>query len=159
MQLCKKCQSLKSSSEFYSSNRTSCKECVKAQVRSNREGNISYYRSYDRMRYREDDKRKEGVRKGSNSPASIAAKERYKERTRELSPEKNKARNAVANGLRDGKLKRGETCFFCSETEKLQAHHSDYSRPLDVYWLCPRCHGKLHAINGDFLKPLAVTHG
>lgn len=152
MKPCKHCDELKPQTEFYASNRSTCKECVKKQVRANREENISYYRSYDRLRYRENDDRKENSRKCSNSAAGMAARKRSKEKMKEHHPEKAKARNAVSNGLRDGKIKRAETCYFCTETDKLQAHHADYNRPLDVHWLCPACHGKLHAINGDFLK-------
>lgn len=26
----------------------------------------------------------------------------------------------------------------------MQGHHPDYSKPLEVEWLCPRCHGARH---------------
>lgn len=157
MHVCKECEQLKPEGEFYTSNQTKCKECVKARVRQNRNENLAYYRSYDRMRYRESDERKEAARKSANSEAGIAARKRSNKRRRHEDPAKFKARNAVAHAIRDGKLKRGEKCFFCEETERLQAHHSDYNRPLDVHWLCPSCHGKLHAINGDFLRPLEAA--
>jgi hypothetical protein len=31
----------------------------------------------------------------------------------------------------------------CGAT-KTEAHHTDYSRPLDVVWLCKHCHRLLH---------------
>ena len=58
----------------------------------------------------------------------------------------------VSNAIRDGKLERGEECFFCGSDANLQAHHEDYSHPIDVVWLCPSCHGKLHTIKGDFRR-------
>lgn len=65
---------------------------------------------------------------------------------------KRKARIAVGNAIRDGIMVKADACFFCSATGALHAHHPDYSRPYDVFWLCPQCHGKLHTINGDFLR-------
>lgn len=50
------------------------------------------------------------------------------------------ANTAVGNGIRDKRLQIAAACEYCGETEMLQAHHWDYSRPLDVTWLCPRCH-------------------
>lgn len=157
MHTCKECEVLKPEGDFYTSNHVTCKECVKARVRQNRNENLAYYRSYDRMRYRENDERKEAARKSANSPAGLEARKRSNKRRREEEPEKFRARNAVANALRKGLMKRADKCFFCDETENLHAHHADYSRPLDVHWLCPACHGKLHAINGDFLKPVEAA--
>ena len=56
-------------------------------------------------------------------------------------PEKRSAQVAVSNAIRDGRLER-QPCEVCGE--KAQAHHDDYSKPLDVRWLCPIHHGALH---------------
>lgn len=48
-------------------------------------------------------------------------------------PEKNKAHRVVASAIRNGTLVK-EPCF-CDNPDT-QAHHSDYSKPLDVEWLC-----------------------
>lgn len=149
---CKSCLRILEGTDFYTSNKATCKECVKANVRRNRSENIDYYRSYDRLRYRESDERKEASRRCSNSPAGLKARQESAARTRANEPEKYKARNAVSNALRDGKLQKADSCYFCKSTTRLQAHHHDYNRPLDVFWLCASCHGKLHTINGDFLK-------
>lgn len=152
MKTCKECGNAKEDNDFYVSNRTRCKECVKARANANRQENLEYYQSYDRRRYRESDERKAAARKSSNNPAGIEAKKRSLQRLRDSHPEKYRARNAVSNSLRDGKIEKPKTCFFCSAETKLQAHHHDYSKPLDVFWLCAPCHGKLHTVNGDFLK-------
>ena len=44
--------------------------------------------------------------------------------------------------LRRGMLKR-ETCQWCGALDS-QMHHADYSKPLDVTWLCKPCHKRLH---------------
>lgn len=35
-------------------------------------------------------------------------------------------------------------CVECGATPTV-GHHEDYTKPLDVVWLCPRCHVSLHA--------------
>ena len=36
-----------------------------------------------------------------------------------------------------------EPCERCGD-DKSQAHHEDYSKPLDVMWLCSQCHADRH---------------
>jgi hypothetical protein len=58
-------------------------------------------------------------------------------RGRTKNPEKAKARNAVSNALRDGKIIR----YPCNcGNIKSQAHHKDYSKLLEIDWLCRKCH-------------------
>jgi ribosomal protein S27AE len=59
-------------------------------------------------------------------------------------PEKYAARRAALYAVKIGKLRRPEACSDCGKTCKPHAHHADYSKPLDVTWLCGRCHGKEH---------------
>jgi len=55
------------------------------------------------------------------------------------------ARIAVQVALKRGKLQRAETCERCGAEVFCEAHHVDYSRPLDVAWLCTPCHLGVHA--------------
>lgn len=43
-----------------------------------------------------------------------------------------------------GKLHRPGACSQCGKNCKPEAHHEDYSRPLDVTWLCRQCHREMH---------------
>lgn len=47
-----------------------------------------------------------------------------------------KARYAV----KDGTLLKPKKCEVCTEIKPLQGHHEDYSKPLEVIWLCSSCH-------------------
>lgn len=61
-------------------------------------------------------------------------------------PEKIKARNALKNAVAYGKIIRKTVCEKCESKHRVQAHHPDYSKPLDVMWLCHPCHMKEHGI-------------
>lgn len=37
-----------------------------------------------------------------------------------------------------------DKCENCGSTEKLERHHPDYSKPLEVQTLCINCHKKIH---------------
>jgi len=56
--------------------------------------------------------------------------------------EARRAHALVAAALRAGTLKRGKC--WCGSL-KVEGHHHDYSKPLDVVWLCRRHHLALHA--------------
>lgn len=59
-------------------------------------------------------------------------------------PEAYRAQTAVNNAVRDRRLKK-EPCSICGTTEHVHGHHKDYSKPLDVVWLCAKCHHRVHA--------------
>lgn len=68
-------------------------------------------------------------------------KEAQRVRRRER-PEVAKARGLVQYAVRTGALV-PEPCLFCDEP-KVDAHHHNYSLPLDVTWLCKKHHGLVH---------------
>lgn len=61
-------------------------------------------------------------------------------------PHKKAAREKAFRAVRSGKIKESFTCQKCGVWGdlKLHMHHPDYSRPLDVIWLCTLCHGGMH---------------
>ncbi len=101
-----------------------CKECTKLDVRENYALRRKQYRDYDKKR-NQTPKRKVSAR---------GARIKY----RKKDPVKYKAHSAASNAIRNGKLIR-ENCFYCGNP-KSQIHHDDYSKPLDVRWVCFKCH-------------------
>lgn len=63
----------------------------------------------------------------------------YRQRHRE----KHQARMAVYEAVRDGRMTRGP-CEVCGTTEDVHGHHDDYSKRLEVRWICRSCHHDLH---------------
>lgn len=63
-------------------------------------------------------------------------------RSRKRWPQKFKARELLQAKVRSGVILR-LPCEKCGK-RKTQAHHPDYSRPLDVRWLCVKHHGEVH---------------
>ena len=65
---------------------------------------------------------------------------------RDDNPEKYKAYAIVKYSINKGDLVR-QPCEWCGSTDNVHAHHDDYSKPLEVMWLCGsgnNCHGKRH---------------
>jgi hypothetical protein len=54
-----------------------------------------------------------------------------------------KANNVVSELLRRRKIT-PLPCEICGEQRYTQAHHQDYSKPLNINWLCSSCHMRIH---------------
>ena len=63
-------------------------------------------------------------------------------------PTKKNAYRAVEAAIRAGIIVRPRVCSGCGcpDTEhRIEAHHYDYAKPLDVIWLCTPCHRRIDA--------------
>lgn len=142
--LCVKCEE-KNPENFYTPCKNLCKICYKKRANENRAKKIDYYREYDRKRSwlpHRIKKREEIANKWKKDPA-------LKKRSAELKKSwqlKNKIKHAahviVGNAIAKGKLKK-EPCKICGDI-KVDAHHDDYSKPLDIVWLCRKHHAEYH---------------
>jgi len=103
-------------------------------------------------------KAREKERIVSGKAAEYARRVLKTEEGRMKASARSKAKNAVARG----RLVRQE-CYWCSNPNT-EAHHHDYSKPLDVQWLCPACHSATHSAErfnekAGLLEALAVMAG
>lgn len=79
-------------------------------------------------------------------------KTRYNRNYNARHPEKRAAHKAVERAMERGEMI-PSPCEQCGD-EKSQAHHHDYSKPLDVTWLCYSCHMAHHrpAVEGLYSR-------
>ena len=83
------------------------------------------------------------------SPEQFKAKARRRNRrvpNRQMGRAECLAYHAVRNAIKRGDLVRPTSCPDCGTTSSpIYAHHEDYGKPLDVRWMCARCHKRYHA--------------
>lgn len=131
---CIRCGEFKPLTEFYKHSGMSdgrlgkCKECCKSDAVANRRAKPEQYLAYDRARV--------------NEPHRVEARKLQRENQKINEPEKIAARYAVSNAIRDGRLVK-QPCEVCGK-ENAHGHHEDYSKPLEVNWLCHTHHMERH---------------
>jgi hypothetical protein len=63
------------------------------------------------------------------------------------------ARDYARVYLRRGKIQR-QSCLMCGG-DQAEMHHEDYSKPLEIRWLCRPCHLAVHS--GDVVVEFACA--
>jgi hypothetical protein len=134
MKICVKCKESKPLTEFYRNKNNAdkltgkCKQCYKKDVQSNYIENRAHYLEYERNR--------------RQRPERKASKEAFRARYEAKHPEKLAAKIILNHAIETGKLKK-EVCAVCG-ANRVEAHHEDYTKPLDVEWLCNMHHRQKH---------------
>lgn len=145
MKTCFKCGITKPFDQFYAHPQmkdgylNKCKSCAKIDSanrhHTKKSGDPNWYESeLERQRLKSKKMRLDG----RHSKPSPESRRGYSQRF----PSKRKAVTLVNNSLRDGKIKR-LPCEVCGD-KKAQAHHDDYSKPLEIRWLCVTHHAEHH---------------
>jgi len=77
----------------------------------------------------------------------------------ELTPEQRFKSNAraYANTYQRRGLLEAQPCQECGAS-KAEKHHEDYSKPLDVIWLCKACHCRLHSSTWNSTNSVLIVH-
>ena len=132
---CTKCGREKPLAEFQrdrtspTGRRYRCRDCCNAALRAyrarHREKTRAQNRRYNRKRH----------------DARVAYQRRPEVRKKQA------ARQLVCWAVKCGLLEKPDRCRRCGTEpppRRLHAHHPDYTKPLDVIWLCSLCHGREH---------------
>jgi hypothetical protein len=129
---CSVCKEKKPSDRFYTCPasstgvRSACIDCVRRS------------RKLDPERLRES-QRKARARRGAEIYAKRSAVG--------FKGARDQARSRFKYALKLGILTKPDACEKCGakpERRLLHGHHADYSKPLEVEWLCTFCHGEEH---------------
>jgi len=99
---------------------------------------------------------KECHRRYSRSESGKAAFKKSTTKYRKANPHRKKAWNTLNRGIERGIINRPNNCMICGSIKKLQAHHEDYDKPLEVAWLCVKCHKDTHTKRGP-TRPLQTN--
>lgn len=136
MKTCFKCDRTLPLTEFYRHPRMAdghvgkCKACARADVSAYAQENPDVIR-----------KRKLDY---SRTEAGKAVLRRSYAKRKVKHPDRLKVNGIVGNAMKLGKLT-PLPCFVCGAA-KTEGHHADYSRPLDVVWLCKKHHVEVHQL-------------
>lgn len=126
MKTCSKCKQVKPATEFYS-RQSRCKQCCKDQARE---------------------------WASSNMERKLAINREWTARNHERKTMMLAASNAVYSAIEKGFLIRPEFCQLCGNPGRIEASHDDYSKPLDVQWLCQPCHREYDTSNPKSVRAM-----
>lgn len=134
MKKCFKCGRTKAIDLFYphpqmgDGHLNKCKACTKRDVKENYYKNFEKIQAYEKARFQTPHRKKKVYE--------------YANKRKKRNPGKVRARGKVMAALKNGYLVR-KPCEVCKET-KVQAHHTDYRKPLFIKWLCFIHHRQEH---------------
>lgn len=148
MKKCPRCKAIKQDNEFYKFKRKEnvflqsfCKKCtgeVTAKWKLRRFGTVNSRKTIYGDRIRENERKKNRERRAKNpnkkNKESYAYQRKY--------PERWKAQRAVYRATKNGKIERSP-CVIC-DAQRVEGHHFDYQKPLEVVWFCTLHHKRLH---------------
>lgn len=141
---CFKCRETKPISEFYKHSEMGdghlgkCKTCTKRdsneRIEKVKKDPDWLFRERERCRIKQERYRKLGVL----IPTRKETKVKWEKSNRHKKMAELQAKRALERGIIKNKYK----CEWCNKSGvRLENHHEDYSKPLDVIFLCSTCHG------------------
>ena len=140
MKKCKDCGKVKEDGDFFKDARaksglyTYCKECFRKRIKSSENNHSERFREYQREYQRK-----------YHSSYQISKKEKPKYL----------CRKKTEWLVRSGKIKK-ENCRLCGN-QKSEAHHEDYSKPLEIQWLCKKHHAEADVRRRNLTKVLSTS--
>jgi hypothetical protein len=136
MKRCKKCGGVKPLTEFYRH-----PTCGDGRLGACKECRLKYTAEW----YQKNKPERDSYRKSYYDANPVKQRQWGRTARRNLyrkAPQKVLARNALSAAKRTGRI-RERPCEICGALPT-DGHHEDYSKPLEVRWLCQKHHKQLH---------------
>jgi len=152
---CNKCQTEKDINLFYrrkdtrTGRTTKCKECCRATMREYHQKNKEKRNAEKKIWYQNNREfaNKQVMRWRKNNPHKVREYNmknsnyyKYKATWHQRHPEAWYCWKEYKRALKDGVVKRGDGCAICNQVCYTEAYHKDFSKPMDILWLCKRCY-------------------
>jgi ribosomal protein S27AE len=140
MKKCFKCGEIKDICEYYPHKRmkdghlNKCKVCTRKDTKEYNVKNIIIVREKNRER--------------SKDRKSVALRIKSTREWRIKNPLGHKAQIKLNNQVQAGNIIK-KPCAKCG-SEKVHAHHEDYTKPFEILWLCAACHHAHHRKKATF---------
>jgi len=149
MKTCTKCGVEQNESDFafreHRKLRTTCKACDRKRAAINRtRPGVKEMLKAAQVRFRNTEHGRQKIRENCRKFRQTDNFKKAIEKYRANNPEKRVAGIAVMNALKLKKLTRPESCSVCHKPCRPEGHHFDYSKPLEVVWVCKACHTEFH---------------
>ena len=134
---CFKCGRVLDIEEFYQHKQmkdghlNKCKDCTKKDVHERSRKCFNKIAEYEKARS-QTEKRKQ-------------LRQLYQKKYRQEHPERVAINLRVRRAINAGEIIKPKCCSVCGKECKTIAHHYDYTKPLDVIFVCQRCHKRIHA--------------
>lgn len=150
MKKCFKCGIEKQLNEFYvhkqmaDGHLNKCKDCTKKDSFGRNEKEIEKRKERDRNRPNAKERVKKNCERLKNNQEARERNNQKKKEWYQKNKHKKNANLKVARALLNGTIIKLSNCEKCGSSEKLEAHHENYNKPLDVIWLCIKCHNNRH---------------
>lgn len=103
-----------------------CKDCVNSRYQS--------MSSEDRK----------AIGRRQSGTVTVQRRKQYYETYKAKHPGKDRCRAKLKTAVKSGRVDRPGDCSDCGVSCTPHGHHADYSKPLEVVWLCIDCHHLRH---------------
>lgn len=148
--ICTKCKIEKDTSEFEPrkgySFKSSCKKCNNDYALNRRKTPVGLEKlraTALKSMNKNIDKCRERCRLYKKTDRGRKINEKHVKAWHAANRYKSNAQQKLRRAVKAGKIKK-ESCGRCRSTINIHGHHEDYSRPLNVVWLCPIHHRERH---------------